>query len=601
MSLFNLRKFNQRLNIHIVERHDMLVKILRILSLIVSLITISAILYYHGFYITLKTKETIKIIVHLSLVFYTLKYLLYLFYSINRKAYIKETYIEFIIIFLLISNWILISMFDISIPLFNYDSFEDFYLLFIQFYFLIMVVIELSKASKFLTNFHVSPPTLMLLSFFLLISVGTLLLMLPRMTVDGISFIDALFTSTSASCITGLSVVNTGTDFTLKGQVVILILMQLGGLSILSFATFFTAFIARSSAGLRYQHLVKDLLSTNKLSDSFQLLRSIFITTFVIETIGIILLYMYWKTTGLFTSDGETFFYALFHSVSAFNNAGFSLWNANLMDAAIVDNYFPQGVIAILVVLGGIGFVTLSDFFSPQQIRERKKYSWKRLLPSTRIILYTTFGIILIGAVVTLILEYDNTLSHQNSFMEKFGTILFQTISGRTAGFNMIDITRFTVPTMILFMIIMFIGASPGSTGGGIKTTTFFVLMKSMFATIQGKKNIEFQKKTIPFELVDKAYSIVLMSLIVIIISAFAISIVEPKIDITDSLFDCISAFSTCGLSSGACAAMGIGGKIILILNMYIGRVGTLTLAFALSKRIKEAKHQYPDIHFMVG
>lgn len=601
MSSFRLRKINQRIKLHIIEHRDTLIKILRFFSLAISIIAITAIIYFHGFEVSIEFKNILRIIVHTSLIFYTLKYILNLLYTVNRKEYIKDTLVEFIIIIFLIVNWILIFFSDITIPFLNFEHFEDFYLLFIQFYFLIMVIIEISKASKFLTNFQLSPPLLMITSFLLLIVIGTVLLSLPRMRVHPVSFIDTLFTSTSACCVTGLTVVDIGSTFTFKGHVILLILIQIGGLSILSFATFFTTFLARKSTGLRYQHLVKDLLSTNKLSDSFQLLRSIFIMTFIIETLGVVILYFYWKSSGTFDSGSNTFFYALFHTVSAFNNAGISLWDANLMDNAIVNSYFPQGILVLLVLLGGIGFVTLSDFFSPKSIRERRKYSWKRLLPATRIILYTTFGIIFFATIVAFVLEYNNTLTHHHTFFEKLGTILLQTISGRTAGFNMIDISQFALPTMIIFMIIMFIGASPGSTGGGIKTTTFFVLLKTMFATIRGKKNIEFQKKTIPFQLVNKAYSIILMSLFIVLSSIFALSILEPHIDLTYLLFDSISAFSTCGLSSGACSMMGTGGKIVLILNMYIGRVGTLTLAFALSKRIKETKHQYPEIHFMIG
>lgn len=601
MPLSHLRKFTQQFNLHIVKYHDRLVKILRFASLFISLITISAIVYFHGFYITIETKNLIKIIVHVSIAFYIFKYLLYFTYSIHKKEYLKDTLLEFIIISLLVVNWILIALFDINIPFLNYQNFDDFYLLFIQFYFLIMVIIEISKASKFLLIMRLSPPILMLLSFFLLITVGTILLLLPRMTTSSISFIDALFTSTSACCVTGLTVVDIGSYFTFKGQVLLMILVQLGGLNILSFATFFAAYLARSTAGLRYQHLLKDLLATNKLSDSFQLLKGIFIMTFTIEAMGVALLYMYWKTTNLFMSDGDTLFYALFHTISAFNNAGFSLWNENLMDSVITNHYFPQGVLTLLVILGGIGFVTLNDFFNPNIIKERRKYRWKQLMPSTKIVLYTTFGIIGTVSLITLFLEYNNTFSMKSTFFEKILTCLFQVSSGRTAGFNMVDTTHFTTPTLILFMLIMFIGASPGSTGGGIKTTTFFVLMKSMFATIRGKKYIEFQKKTIPFELVDKAFSIILMSLIIVVVSTFILTIIEPQIKFERVLFDTISAFSTCGLSSGACAAIGLGGKIVLIFNMFIGRIGTLTLAFALSKRVKEAKHQYPDTHFMIG
>lgn len=601
MNQKDFRNLKQKLNIHIVEWQPRVKAVLYVLSLLVSLVTIASIICYHGFYITLQTKEIIRTIVHVSLIFYTLKYFTFLFYSVDSKRYIKETFVEFIIILLLIFNWFCLSVFNVELPWFNYNNFDDSYLLIIQFYFLIMVFVEISKASRFLTRLKLSPPTLMMFSFGFLIAIGTLLLMLPRMTTNGITFIDALFTATSASCVTGLTVLNTGSTFTFKGLVVIMLLIQLGGLSILSYATFFTTFLSKSSAGLRYQHLIKDLMSTNKLSDSFLLLKEIFLTTLIIEAVGVGLLYMYWKTTGLFIADGKIFFYAIFHTISAFNNAGFSLWDANLMDAAIANNYFPQAIIMILVFLGGIGFVTLSDFFNPKIIRERKKFRWKQLMPGTKIILYTTFGIILVGTLIFFFVEYNHSLADKGNFLDKFLTALFQTVVGRTAGFNMVNVNLLAVPTMLLLMLIMFIGASPGSTGGGIKTTTFFVLLKSVFATIRGKKSIEFQRRTIPFDLVDKAYSITLMSFFLIFMSAFFLSLAEPDVPLVTLLFESISAFTTCGLSTGACADFSIFGKSVLVVNMYIGRIGMLKIAYALSKRVKESKHQYPETYITIG
>ena len=601
-----LRSTSQKLKLHIVEYQDGVTRGLRIASLLISIFTIVCVIWYHGFFISPAVKHFISIVVHISLIFYTLKYFILYLYSIDKRKYIKSSLGELIIIVLLIGNWIALSFFGVDFKWFNYNNFEDFYLLFIQFYFLVMVVIDISKASTLLTRIHISPPAMMMISFFALITIGTVLLLLPRMTTNGISVVDAMFTATSASCVTGLAVLSTGSSFTFKGQVVIMLLVQFGGLSILSFATFFTIFLTRASAGLRYQHLVKDMLSTdmfsiNKSSDSFILLREIVRATVIIEACGVLLLFMYWKTTGLFASDRQTFFYSLFHAISAFNNAGFSLWDANLMDSAITASYFPQAVIMILVFLGGIGFVTIRDFFNPSVIRERKKYRWKELQPGSKIILRTTFVLIVVMAILLFFLEYNHSLANKSSIYDKIMTAIFQTVSGRTAGFNMVDVNQFTVPTLCIFMLIMFIGASPGSTGGGIKTTTFFVLIKSTVATIRGQKNIEFQKKTIPFALVDKAYSIVLMSLIIIFLSIFALAIVEPDFSLVHLLFESVSAFTTCGLSTGAAAQFGDLGKLVLIINMYIGRIGTLTIAFALARRTKESKHQYPETYFMIG
>jgi Trk-type K+ transport system membrane component len=552
-------------------------------------------------YISLEAKNIIRIIIHGSLCFYVVKYFVLLFYSLHRRDYLKKSWFEGVIIFLLIAQFLSVHIFHLSLDLFESENFENYYLLFIQFYFLIIVLIEFTKANGFLGKFNLSPPLLMVASFFILIAFGTLLLCMPRMTVNGISFVDALFTATSASCITGLTVVSTGTCFTVKGQVVIMILIQLGGISILSFATFFTTFLSKSFVGLRYQYMLRDMLDTNQLSESVALLRSIVLTTAIIEFSGVALLYTYWNTTGFFTTNSENLFYSLFYTISAFNNGGFVLMDKSLLDLGVSNSYFPQTIIAVLVFLGGIGFLTIRDFFSARRIRERKKHQWKGLMPQTRIILTTTFAIILICTLIFFLIEKDHALSGQKSFFDKIFTSFFQIITCRTSGFMVLDVNTMALPTMIMITLIIFIGGSPGSTAGGVKTTTLFVLIKSVLATIQGKKNIEYKHRTIHFSLVDRAYSIILMSLAFILISCFLITLVQPDVSLNHAIFETTSAFTTCGLSSGAPADWCNAAKIILVINMYIGRIGTLTLAFALTKHRKESQHTYPNLYLMVG
>jgi len=455
---------------------------------------------------------------------------------------------------------------------------------------------------NFSPKLQITPAGLMLISFFILIVLGALLLLLPGMTIKPISIVDALFTSTSASCVTGLTVLGTGSDFTFLGQIVILSLMQIGGISILAFSTFFAAFFASSRIGVKQQHLLKDFFSTSTITDSISMLREIIIATFLIEIIGVISLYIYWNSTGLFANNSENIFYSVFHAVSAFTNAGLCLWDESFMHEAVAKSYFPQVVIMCLIVFGGMGFIFLHDMFSPKQIKERHIHKWRKLSPSTKIVLFTTLIIIVSGAIIFFLLEKNNSLkTHCNGFGDSVFASVFQIVTSRSAGFNSMDVGTFSVPALLLIMMVMFIGASPGSTGGGIKTSTAFVIVKSVAATIRGKNSIEFQKKTIPFEIVDKAYSIVLMSLLIIFISVFTFSIVEPQLPFLTSLFECVSSFSICGLSMGSTPELSDAGKIILIINMYIGRIGTLSIAFALARRIKQAKHQYPNTYFMVG
>ena len=600
MHLFgNHDEYNGKQRIHIVRHKDQIQRVLRVCSLVVSIVTIACIFCYHGLFITPQTKNLIRWMVHASLFFYVIKYFVLLFYSLHRTKYIQQSWIEFIIILLLILQFISVHFFHIDIV--NAQNFENIYLIFIQFYFLIIVLVELAKASGSLGKYHLSPPILMVASFLFLIAIGTILLMMPRMTTNGISFIDALFTATSASCITGLSVVSTSACFTFKGQVVILMLIQLGGMSILSFATFFSTFLSRSMVGLRYQYMIRDMMSADRLSDSVGLLRSIVLTTFIIEAAGVAFLFTYWKSTGFFISDKQNLFFSIFYTVSAFNNGGFVLIDDSLLNLGVPGSYFPQVVIMALVFLGGIGFLTIRDFFSYRYIRERNKYHWKSLMPQTKIVLYVTFTIIIIGSILFFLLEYNNTLKDINGLGDKLFTTVFQVVTCRTSGFNVLDINLMHISTIILILVAIFIGGSPSSTGGGIKTTTLFIVIRSVIATVKGKKNIEFDHKAISPSMVEKAMTILMMSGAFILVSCFLLTVVQPDVQLLHALFETSSAFTTCGLSTGECANWNWMAKLILIVNMYCGRVGTLTLAFALTRHKKESPHQYPDLYIMLG
>ncbi|MDR2970476.1 MAG: hypothetical protein LBU83_00905 [Bacteroidales bacterium] len=598
-----LHRFNLSFKRHIVGNSIRVSRILSVLSLIMAVSTLFVLFYYHGFYISDGHKTTILAFIVINLSFFVLKYLFSMFYAESKKQYFRKHITEGLFLLFFVVYFITLFRYSRSFEIFNYDVFQNYYifLLFLQIYFIVVAILEWTQTSKYFAKIHITPPALLIFSFFILIILGTILLSMPRMTHHGISFIDALFTSTSASCVTGLTVLNTGADFTFRGQLVIMLLMQLGGISILAFATFFAAFFASSRIGVKQQHLLKDFFSTSTITDSISMLREIILATILIEVIGVVSLYLFWQSSGVFASNSENLFYSFFHAISAFTNAGFCLWDNNFMHEAIMHSYFPQVVVISLVVLGGMGFIFLHDVFSPKQIKERYLHKWKRISPSTKIVLYTTLVLIIFGTVIFYLLEKRYSLVNFSGFGRSVFASFFQIVSTRSAGFNTLNITSLSVPALLLVMVLMFIGASPGSTGGGIKTTTAFVIFKSVAATIRGKNSIEFQKKTIPFEIVDKAYSIVVMSIIIIILSVFALSIVEPNFSFITLLFECVSAFSICGLSLGCTPELSEYGKLILIVNMYIGRVGTLSIAFALARRVKQTQHQYPNTFFMVG
>jgi potassium uptake TrkH family protein len=461
------------------------------------------------------------------------------------------------------------------------------------------MLIELSKATKFLSSINLGPSALMLLSFIILISTGSLLLMLPEMTTHGIRYIDALFTSTSACCVTGLTSVDTATCFTLKGKFIIMLLIQFGGINIISFATFFATFSSGSS-GLKNKSILKDILSVDEISSTRTLLQQIIFFSIGIELIGAILMYFYWTYNGTLNGQGETVFYSIFHSVSAFNNAGFGLWTNNIYDNTIRHQYFIHIVIMFLIFFGGLGFMAMRDIFNPSKILLRRKYKWKKLQLSTSVALQTSIALIIVGAVFFFFLEQNKSIAGENRISQICASF-FQSVSARTAGFNSVDFTLVGQPMLIIFIILMFIGASPGSTGGGIKTTTFYVLFKSAIATLTGKKNIEIKKHTISFSLVDQAYTIVLFSISLIFMSTFILTITESDVDFIKLLFEEVSAFGTVGLSTGITSGLSDTGKMILIFTMYTGRVGTLTLGLAIAKKAISTKYKYAHGSIMIG
>lgn len=601
MSLDFFNKIKRKLNLHIVLHTKGITGVLRILNLIVSLVTIASICYYHGFYATDNQIIFIHGIVVFSLAFYILKFILYFIYSIQKKQYLKDNFFEGIILGIFLLQFIVTKIFHYNAKLFDTENFNLYYVLFIQLYFLFISGIEILKSTNLLSYVSTSPPKLMVFSFFILITFGTGLLLMPRMTTHGISFVNALFTATSASCVTGLTVLNSGIDFTFRGQVIIMLLIQFGGLSILTFASFFITFISGSHLSLRQEHFMQDMLFADKRSDSKFLLRGIIRSTLVLELVGILLLFILWNHAGYFSSKMETIFHATFHTVSAFNNAGFVLWNDEMFQNMLVNNDMTQVVIIFLVLCGGIGFFQLRDAFNFRNIRERRRIKWKQLLPGTKIIFKMVGFIVLFGTFSYFILEFNNTLGNESNVFEKFLASLFQIVSSRTAGFSIFDLSQVALPTLLLIMVWMFIGGAPGSTAGGVKVTTAFVIYKSVIATIRGKQRIEFQKRTIPFNIVDRAYSIVIMSILIIMIATFSLTITDPYFNFSNILFESISAFSTCGLSTGITPYFSSIGKYILVLLMFVGRIGTLTIAFAISNRSKESSHQYPTTSFMVG
>lgn len=567
---------------------------LRIASLLSSVIALGFIIYGFGFY---HDDATMKWIYHgLNLVFasFLVNYLLRVLYSFKRVNFLRRTWIECLVILIIIVNYILKNVYNTPSERLFYKEYVVLFLIFLSLY-------EFIKASTRINLIHYKPTTMFLGSFVILISFGTLLLLLPTSTYgrQSMSFIDAFFTATSASCVTGLTVVDTYTYFTFKGQFFILILMQLGGLGIISFATFFSTFFTKG-VGIKHQFIVHDIYSTESLISAKKLFKTVILISLAIELFFSIVIYFTWPPEYRFHSIYEKIYFSVFHAISAFNNAGFSLFPNGMYEPVIRHAYVLHLVLAAAIILGGLGFPVIEDLFNIQKLRERLKYPWKDWQLSTKVSVYTSAALIVFGMAMIFLLEKDNTLKEMN-FMEGLIASFFQSVTTRTAGLNTIPISELRHTTIMIMIFLMFIGASPASTGGGIKTSTFLVIFLTSIATITEKGKVELGKRTITQDIIFRAFSVFAFAVTFNFVSLIILMLAEPGKDFLSLCFEQVSAFGTVGLSRGITPHLSYVGKCMIVISMFAGRVGLLTLALALTRKVATTAYRYPNAHLMVG
>jgi len=431
-------------------------------------------------------------------------------------------------------------------------------------------------------------------SFGVLIITGGFLLLFP-FSSHGISVIDAFFTATSAVCVTGLTVVDTATSFSLFGQGVILLLIQLGGLGLMVFAGAFT-FLLGQGLSLQRGNLLANAIGTSSFRDIRNLIKSILLFTLGWEMIGAMLLFIsFLKKMPWY----QALYYSVFHSVSAFCNAGFSLFPDNLM--GFREKPLVIHTIAMLIILGGMGFIVMRNIW---QIIKRKVFHQGTqptyLKLHTRIVLMMTSVLIVGGTIAFYFLERNNQLSGL-SLPLQWMNAFFAAVTPRTAGFNTIDYGSVKPATLFLTMILMFIGASPGSTGGGIKTTVAFLILVNTYYVLRELLLVTVWKREIPFENIRKAHLIFFMSLLWVLTIFGIVLITEPLIPFEKLLFEVISAFGTVGLSTGITPQLSTTTKLLLIITMFFGRVGPLTLFYGFISSSKKAISRYPHEDVIVG
>jgi trk system potassium uptake protein TrkH len=468
---------------------------------------------------------------------------------------------------------------------------------------LLVFIREFSSRKIQLKRSTLNPAQLFIISFLSIIFIGSLLLMLPNATHNGISFLDALFTSTSAVCVTGLIVVDTATYFTEFGKIIIMCLIQIGGLGILTFASYFSYFF-KGGSSYESQLMMSDMSNTKQIGEVFGTLKKIIIITFFIEFIGALFIYFQLSSV-LIPSFYDRLFFSVFHSISAFCNAGFSTLTNGMYEIGYQFNYSLHLILIGLFVFGGLGFpiiVNIIGYFKYLirntflSIANRTKLNYRPwvLNINSRITLITTLSLTVIGTLLFFITEYNNSLVDHDGF-GKFVTAFFGATTPRTAGFNTIDMTSMNVSTILITILLMFIGASPASTGGGIKTSTFAVATMNFISLAKGKTKIEVFRREIADISVRRAFATISLSFIVIGLGIIGMTQFDPQIDVLSLAFECFSAFSTVGLSVGITFGLSAGSKVILIVIMFIGRVSMLTLLIAVIRKVKHVNYRYPS------
>lgn len=444
---------------------------------------------------------------------------------------------------------------------------------------------------------RLSPGILFLGSFVVLIALGTLLLKLPRATIQGITWVDALFTATSAACVTGLATIDPAFAFTTLGQGILLLLIQAGGLGVMTL-TYFLAVMAGQGISLRDRVVIREMLNEDSLGQSGGVVRRIVLLTLAMEAAGAIGLWLAWRDVP--GAPVSLFWHCCFHSVSAFCNAGFSTLPGGLAHHSTVLNFSYQAVIMVLIVGGGLGFAVYHEAWKQLVLRWRRARSYgpSRPLPVRWTVHWRlatgVTGLLLAGGMVLLIICDSGPAADGNTAV-RWWRALFNSVTCRTAGFNVTDIGAHAMPAALIMIGLMFIGGSPGGTAGGIKTTTFAVALLELWRMINGRNEVIFAARRIGREVIERSFATLVVSLIWVGVATLALSLWHPEFRLIDVVFEVVSAFGTVGLTRGITTLLGEPSKLLICLTMLAGRVGVLSFVLAFAGRPRPSVLTYPE------
>ncbi|HKK19747.1 MAG TPA: potassium transporter TrkG, partial [Opitutales bacterium] len=479
----------------------------------------------------------------------------------------------------------------------EFRFFTVFYFAFIQVLLVSATIFRLLKVLDLWWAKKMRPGLLLILTFLFLIVVGTVLLKTPRATTEPITWVESLFTSTSAVCVTGLIVVDTAERFTFTGQAIILVLIQLGGLGLMTL-TYFFAILAGKGLSIRDRLFLRDLFSEANLSSLGSALCGAIILVASFETVGAVLLYFQWSA--IHPWPDQLLWDAVFHSVSSFCNAGFSTFTGNLAEPFLRSSYYSHWTVMVLVVIGGLGFPVLRELwlYGHALIRQLRKEPWEpksrpKLGLHTRLVLTTT-AVLLLGGMLFFLFA-PSPFNGGITSLKGWHEALFNSVTARTAGFNISETAGYGTAATLLLILLMFIGGSPASTAGGIKTTTAALGFFNLIRILKGKKEVELFNRRIPESTTTAAFAILLLSGLWIFAASVVVSLFQPELESLDVIFECVSAFATVGLSRGVTSSLGAPSQIVLVFTMFVGRVGILLFICTLFQSRKQSKLRHPE------
>ncbi|HHW59960.1 MAG: potassium transporter TrkG [Bacteroidales bacterium] len=504
-------------------------------------------------------------------------------------------------IFIITINYFVYFIPDFISPYLHDVGYIHYYKLFLIF---LVFIRTISLLAQNLYKISIHPAKIFIISFIIIIIIGSLLLLLPAATYRDIKYEDSLFVTVSAVCVTGLTTVNIASTFTWFGKLIIIILIQLGGLGIMTITSFLALSFTRTDLSIKEQQGLEFNLGSSSFREIKKNLYAIILITALFESIGAILIYFSVPDI-YFDNLAQHIFFAIFHSVSAFCNAGFSNLPDGMMNEVFVNNYLSIFTISGLIIFGGIGFFVINSLLKNINFKFknliRKIFNKPKIIKpkiiniNNLIVTRTTLILIILAIAVILILESNNSLISYNWF-DKVVQAFFCSVTPRTAGFNTLDFASFTPATIMFIIILMWIGASPGSTGGGIKTTSIALAFLNAISIGRNQDKITFKNRTISNITVQKSFVIIVFSLLTILIGIIFVCAFDPHLGFMNIMFEVFSAFGTVGLTLGITPNLSLASKIVIIIEMFVGRMQFVILFLAIIKRAKRRLIKYPEI-----